>query len=122
MTGGNGDNIGSMRTLPSMFYKDASLLEEMKEMIFARSWQLVTDVDRLKAPGQVVPHSVMDGFLNEPIIMTRDADDQLHCLSNVCTHRGNLLVEGECHAQSLRCRYHGRRFALDGQIGHCAWF
>ncbi len=116
MKAGKGDNIGSTRTLPSMFYKDPSLLDEMKEMIFARSWQLVTDVDLLKAPGQVVPHSVMEGFLDEPIIMTRDADDQLHCLSNVCTHRGNLLVEGECHAQSLRCRYHGRRFSLDGQM------
>lgn len=116
MKAGQNNNIGSQRTLPSMFYKDPSLLEEMKEMIFARSWQLVTDIDRLKAPGQVVPHSVLEGCLSEPIIMTRDSDDQIHCLSNVCTHRGNLLVEGECHAQTLRCRYHGRRFSLDGQM------
>ncbi len=51
MKAGKGDNIGSVRALPSMFYKDLSLHEEMKEVIFARNWQLVTDVDRLEASG-----------------------------------------------------------------------
>jgi choline monooxygenase len=34
----------------------------------------------------------------------------------VCTHRGTLVVEGPGHEQQLRCRYHGRRFALDGKF------
>ncbi|MEO7366432.1 MAG: SRPBCC family protein, partial [Gemmatimonadaceae bacterium] len=38
------------------------------------------------------------------------------CLSNVCTHRGALVVEGEGHLKSLRCRYHGRRFGMDGSF------
>jgi choline monooxygenase len=37
-------------------------------------------------------------------------------MSNVCTHRGTLVVEGPGHEQQLRCRYHGRRFALDGRF------
>jgi choline monooxygenase len=32
----------------------------------------------------------------------------------VCTHRANLVAEAPGQAQALRCRYHGRRFALDG--------
>ncbi len=52
----------------------------------------------------------------EPLLLTRDATDRMHCLSNVCTHRGNIVCEGAGTAQSLRCRYHGRRFGLDGRL------
>ncbi|MFN2383231.1 MAG: SRPBCC family protein [Gemmatimonadota bacterium] len=50
------------------------------------------------------------------MLLTRDFEDQLHCLSNVCTHRGNRVVESEGVEKSLRCRYHGRRFRLDGRF------
>ena len=40
----------------------------------------------------------------------------LRALSNVCTHRGNLLCTEESVVQALRCRYHGRRFGLDGRF------
>jgi choline monooxygenase len=59
---------------------------------------------------------MLEGFLDEPLLFTRDTEDRLHCLSNVCTHRGNLVVEGPGNARQLRCRYHGRRFALDGSF------
>jgi len=66
--------------------------------------------------GQVFPFTLLPGTLDEPLVLTRDADDRLHCLSNVCTHRGTLVVEGAGHLQQLRCRYHGRRFTLDGRF------
>src|SRR5712692_5236928 len=46
----------------------------------------------------------------------RDLSDRIHCFSNVCTHRGTPVVEGAGHQQQLRCRYHGRRFTLDGRF------
>ena len=64
--------------------------------------------------GQVSPFTLLPGTLDEPLLLTRDTEDRLHCLSNVCTHRGTLVVEGAGHLQQLRCRYHGRRFNLDG--------
>ncbi|MBY0358676.1 MAG: aromatic ring-hydroxylating dioxygenase subunit alpha [Candidatus Obscuribacterales bacterium] len=107
-------DIKRARTLPAKIYRDPEIFEAQKEQIFARSWQLVADLDKLTMPGHALPHTMLEGFLNEPILVTRDNQDNLHCLSNVCTHRGSLLVEGECHTQSFRCRYHGRRFGLDG--------
>ncbi len=59
---------------------------------------------------------LLEGALEEPILLTRDREDHVHCLSNVCTHRGALLCEGEGVEQQLRCRYHGRRFHLDGRF------
>lgn len=109
-------DITKAETLPAGFYRDQAYYEKAKESVFARSWQFITDADRLSVPGQVFPTSILPGYIDEPIIISRDLEDKLQCLSNVCTHRGNLLVEGECHAQALRCRYHGRRFSLDGKF------
>lgn len=109
-------DIRVARTLPTQYYREVEYFELAKERVFARSWQFISDTDRLKVPGQAIPFSALDGYLNEPLLLTRDSSDKVHCLSNVCTHRGTILVEGECHAQQLRCRYHGRRFALDGRF------
>ncbi len=110
------NDIRNAYTLSADFYRNEKLFELVRENIFARSWQFMTDSSRLKAPGHAVPITILDGFLSEPILLARDSVDQLHCLSNVCTHRGNLLTEGECHVGTLRCRYHGRRFNLDGTM------
>ena len=40
----------------------------------------------------------------------------LRCLSNVCTHRGNILVNAPCAAKQIRCGYHSRRFDLAGRM------
>src|SRR5688572_22892408 len=109
-------DIRKAQTPPGWFYSDAALLGRSRETIFARSWQLVGDADRVKAPGKVLPVTFLDGSVEEPLLLTRDAEDGLHCLSNVCTHRGNLLCEAEGNHQVLRCRYHSRRFALDGRF------
>lgn len=110
------EDIREAATLPSRFYTDRELFAAARERVFARSWQLVADTDRLKVPGQVLPVTLLAGSLDEPLLLTRDGRDQLHCLSNVCTHRGNLVAESEGVEQALRCRYHGRRFGLDGRF------
>jgi choline monooxygenase len=110
------EDIRSARTLPAWVYSDPTVFELQRERIFARSWQLVGDTDQVKVPGQVHPVVFLDGMLEEPLLVTRDATDRLHCLSNVCTHRGNLVCESAAVESVLRCRYHGRRFALDGSF------
>ena len=56
------------------------------------------------------------GVLDEPLLLTRDSRDEIHCLSNVCTHRGALVCEHAGVQPALRCRYHGRRFGQDGRF------
>jgi phenylpropionate dioxygenase-like ring-hydroxylating dioxygenase large terminal subunit len=108
--------IERARTLPSRAYHDASTYERIRDRVLTRSWQPAGDATRLKAPGHVVPLTLLEGSLDEPLVLTRADDGEARCLSNVCTHRGMLVVEGEGHMQSLRCRYHGRRFELDGRF------
>lgn len=109
-------DIGAASTIPSAVYTDPAYLARARERIFARCWHCLGDADRVKTPGHVRPLTLLEGCLDEPLLLSRDHDDRLHCLANICTHRGNVLVEGEASVASLRCRYHGRRFALDGRM------
>jgi choline monooxygenase len=108
------EDIARASTLPGAFYGDPGVFERTRERVFARTWQWLGDADRVKVPGAVWPRALLPGCLDEPLLVTRDRGDQLHCLSNVCTHRGALVCEGEGVENALRCRYHGRRFDLDG--------
>ncbi|MCA9736582.1 MAG: aromatic ring-hydroxylating dioxygenase subunit alpha [Gemmatimonadota bacterium] len=103
-------------TTPSATYGDPAAFERQRERVFARSWQWVADADRVKAPGHVLPFTLLEGCLDEPLVLACGEDGRTRCLSNVCTHRGALVVEGEGHVHALRCRYHGRKFGLDGRF------
>jgi choline monooxygenase len=109
-------DIAKAETLPSHVYHDPAIHEILRERVLARSWQPVAELGRLKAPGHVLPFTLLEGSLDEPLVLAHGADGRVRCLSNVCTHRGTLVVEGEGHLQTLRCRYHGRRFDLDGKL------
>lgn len=114
--------IARASTLPSRFYTDPALFELGRDRIFARSWQFAGDTDGLRAPGTVLPWTLLEGTLDEPLVWTRDMADRLHLLSNVCPHRGMTVAESRGNARFLRCRYHGRRFGLDGEFQHMPEF
>jgi choline monooxygenase len=106
-------DIRRAKTLSSEFNTDEKYFEESKEKIFARSWQIVSRADEVEGLKPVI---LLPGFLDEPLLLCR-TDAGLCCLSNVCTHRGKILVDEPCPEASLiRCSYHGRRFSLDGKF------
>jgi len=109
-------DISRAETLPGDVYCDPVWYARAKEKIFVRSWQFVGDPARMKAPGHVRPFTLLEGCLDEPLLFTVDEQGRTYCLLNVCTHRGALVVEGEGHVKNMRCRYHGRKFALDGSF------
>lgn len=109
-------NIARASTPDKRLYTDPTLHEIVKEKVFATSWQYVGDWDNVKIPGATWPQTLLEGCLDEPIVFTRDMGDNLHCMSNVCTHRGMVVCEAAGNERFLRCRYHGRRFGLDGKF------
>jgi choline monooxygenase len=109
-------DIRRAETLPGAVYSHPEFFRLARERVFARAWHFVGTTDEVKVPGQCAPKLLCEGILEEPILLTRDRRDELHCLSNVCTHRGTLVCEGPGVESTLRCRYHGRRFALDGRM------
>lgn len=109
-------DIRRARTLPAAVYRDPAYYELQRDRVFARSWQMIPGAERVRAPAHLFPFTLLPDCLDEPLLLAVGDDDVTRCLSNVCTHRGTIVCEGETHARSLRCRYHGRRFAIDGRF------
>ncbi len=104
-------DIAAAETLPSGFYTSDECFEASKERVFSRTWQfagLKRDLEN------VLPVSLLDPMLAEPLLIIDDGAPV--CLSNVCTHRANILVDQKCRIEGIRCRYHGRRFDLSGKF------
>jgi choline monooxygenase len=109
-------DVAQARTLPSSFYLDPAVHALTRERVFARSWQWLGDLDDVAIAGSLSPRELLPGHLAEPLLLSCDATGELRCLSNVCTHRGNVLVHAPCRAEQIRCGYHSRRFDLAGRM------
>ncbi len=108
-------DIRRAHTLPGWVYTDPQVFERQRAGLFPRTWHWVAGTEAVRVPGMLHPFTLLPGLTDEPLLLARDRDDRLHCLSNVCTHRGMLVCEGGGVQNVLRCRYHGRRFGLDGR-------
>lgn len=109
-------DIAQAETLETSFYTSRNFFEQAKEKIFARSIQFIGDTSLISENGSVYPFLFSDPYVPEPLILTNDKDGDIRCLSNVCTHRGNILAEKKCRTANLRCKYHGRMFNLSGKF------
>ena len=110
-------DIRKALTLPAAYYRgDAGIFEQVKEKVFASSWLYVADKMALNESQNAHPFILLPGVLDEPLLLTKDPAGAVHCLSNVCTHRGMLVVQQPGKYPNLRCSYHGRCFYLDGRF------
>lgn len=105
-------DIEYAETLASEFYTSEKYFDESKEKIFARSWHFLGAANEIK---NLKPLTILESFLDEPVLLTKQ-NEKINCLSNVCTHRGKILIETACEANGIRCGYHGRRFDLNGKF------
>jgi len=109
-------DIRRARSLPSEVYHDPAWYDVQRERVFGRSWLWAGEAAGMDRPGHARPFVLLEQCLDEPLLLTCDESGRARCMSNVCTHRGAVVVESEADAQALRCRYHGRRFGLDGRF------
>ncbi len=104
--------------LPAVFYSDPGMPALDRRAIFDRGWQLLAHVCQLRDPGD---HVVAD-FAGLPVIAVRGAEDQgasgeIRVFHNVCRHRAGPIASCDgLAAKSLRCRYHGWNYGLDGVL------
>ena len=109
-------DIAKAKTLSKEFYIQPRYFEEAKHSIFSHTFHFLGSSELVKEPGACYPFTLLQPYLGEPLLLTKDKSNYLHCLSNVCTHRGNLLIYEPCKSSTIRCRYHGRLFQLDGKM------
>lgn len=110
-------DIRTSSTISSDLYKDLNWFEKLKEKVFAQSWQFVCDTKMLANNNDIFPYRFLDSFIEEPLILI-NRNNNYFSYSNVCTHRGNLLIKNPGNYNQIQCAYHGRRFDLDGNFIH----
>jgi choline monooxygenase len=110
------------RTPPGSFYHDKALYAAMRDKVFARSWQWIGVHNAVRENGSAFPFDLLEGMLDEPLLLTKAEDGLIRLMSNVCTHRGNLLVQKAGPCKAIRCNYHGRRFDLEGKVSFAPGF
>ncbi len=108
--------IEQAETLPPDFYQNPKAWEACKEAIFCKNWQFLGDRDLIfSGPENLYPLWLLENYLDEPLILS-EQEEGIKCLTNVCTHRGFLLVHHPTKMRKIICKYHGRRFGLDGKF------
>ena len=108
-------NINIANTLEGEFYNSRDIFLESIEKIFANSWRLITDINIISNRKNAFPFMYMDKLLPEPLLLIKNKD--LKCFSNVCTHRGNILIDKPCFIKkNITCNYHGKQFDTDGKF------
>jgi phenylpropionate dioxygenase-like ring-hydroxylating dioxygenase large terminal subunit len=60
-------------------------------------------------------HPVARTFLNEKVVLFRNASGQVAALEDCCCHRAAPLSKGELAGDYLMCGYHGLKFDIHGQ-------
>ena len=109
-------DISKARTIHSSFYTSEEYLQVSIEKIFSASWQYAGCTKDLNERS-AYPFNFIGNFLPEPLFIIKDNEGQIKCFSNVCTHRGNLLITEPCNQlKMITCKYHGRSFNLDGKL------
>lgn len=99
-------------SLRSAAYTDPKWLEFENRAIFARSWQWIAHVERLRAPGSYLSATVA----GMPIAVVRDRSGHLRGFYNVCKHRAHELLSGSGSARTIVCPYHAWVYDLDGSL------
>lgn len=104
--------VATARTLPPVLYTSDEFLAFEHEALYAHEWLCVGRADRIPSPGDWF--SVTIG--GEPLLVVRDKDGSVNCVSAVCQHRAMQVCEGSGSATTFKCPYHHWNYALDGRL------
>lgn len=106
-------DVAKARSMPPAFYTSADFLEVEKEELFRKEWICIGHVGEVPNPGDYFTTELV----GEQLLVSRAADGAVHVLSNVCRHRGNMVVtEAKGNRRSFTCGYHAWSYDLDGAL------
>ena len=99
-------------SMPPEAFTSEALLELEREKIFSKEWVCVGREQELQSTGAYFT----TGVNRVPVIITRNYDNNLNALVNVCRHRMTRLADGEGTTRVLTCPYHSWAYDLDGNL------
>ena len=75
------------RMLPAGCYTEPDFFAFEQTEVFSRTWICVGRVEQVAQPGDCFSWEVA----GEPILVTRGEDGEVHALSAICRHRGEII-------------------------------
>ena len=99
-------------TRPSHVYIDPDVFAGESERSYARAWQYVGHVEKVRTTGDFFVADVA----GESIIVVRGNEGDLHAYYDVCARRAARVAQGEWCRKSFSCPYHGWTYDLKGAL------
>ncbi|MEM7188567.1 MAG: ring-hydroxylating oxygenase subunit alpha [Pseudomonadota bacterium] len=99
-------------SLAAEAYTERQWFDHDLRSIFARTWQWVCHVEKVRIPGSFLTVEIA----GRPIAVVRDRDGVLRAFYNVCKHRAHELLKGEGETTRIMCPYHAWVYDLTGQL------
>ena len=105
--------IAEARGLPNEAYVSSAYFQRERDTLFGRTWTCIGFASDLPEGTYAKPVSMM----GLPLLILKDQTGGIRVFHNVCSHRGQLLVQEERPVRGvLRCPYHSWTYDLRGAL------
>ncbi|MBT3427896.1 MAG: aromatic ring-hydroxylating dioxygenase subunit alpha [Gammaproteobacteria bacterium] len=101
------------RGIDNYFYRSHLVYQrELNQLVF-RSWVYAAHISEIPNPGDYQLISIGE----DSIIISRDAQGDIHAMHNICRHRGSRVCEEQAgNRKTFVCPYHGWVYNIDGGL------
>ena len=102
---------------PGAIYASPEIFRREVAEYFMRDWLYIGRVEELPHPGDYIALRIVE----QPILIARDKDGELHACYNMCVHRGVEVAYGSGNTRSFKCPYHGWVYDHAGRLTGAAY-
>ena len=105
--------LGTANGLPNAHYIDPAVFAEERDALLFGQWAGLAVAADVPEAGDAKPITFMD----MPLLLLRDRNDQVRVFQNTCRHRGMILVEEPRKIEgAIRCPYHSWCYSTEGKL------
>ncbi|RTL61556.1 MAG: Rieske (2Fe-2S) protein [Pseudonocardiaceae bacterium] len=104
----------SLTQVPYWAFQDGEILRaELGRLFHGPHWSYLCLEAELADPGDFCATFIGE----QPVLVTRDADQQIYAFENRCAHRGALIAMADHgNAEDFTCVYHAWTYSLQGDL------